>query len=186
MTTTDTQSLRPTLAWPVQFTAAEAQARVHRRLKEPADLTATLYHHPFLGLVFRGRQSRAGRFFSKGQRDPQELVGAHVLVDLVGGRAFLSDGWDPEKLVAIERDNGSWPIEDPEPQVDEFTALRAARALLASVVLRRRRFAAVTDLELVTAPLAIGKPNWWVTDRNKRSVEVIVDGITGKHYAFSV
>ena len=188
MTITDTQQLQPAIAWPPRVSAAEARTLVNRRLKEPAELTATLYHHPFLGLVFQGHQSRLSRFFrATSQRAPHELVQAHVLVDLIGGRAFLSDAWSPEELVAIERDNGPRTIDDPAPQVDEVAAIRAARALLASVVLRRRRLAAVQQLELGAAPIALGKPNWWVTDPSgKRAIEVIVDGITGKHYAFSV
>lgn len=186
--TAEAQRLQPELAWPVKFSNEEALALVNRRLKERVRLKATLYHHPFLGLVFQGQQHRP-RFFSRArrQRETKELIRAHVLVDLVGGRAYLSDAWETRDFVAFRQGDEVSPIRDPEPQVEEATAIHAARAILAGVVLRRRRIAAVNDLEIVEPPVRLGKPNWWVTNRDTRgSTEVIVDGITGNHYAFSV
>ncbi|GAA4479696.1 hypothetical protein GCM10023190_23260 [Enteractinococcus fodinae] len=184
---TDTQKLAPELAWPVKFSAGEARALVNRRLKQRTDLKATLYHHPFLGLVFQGQQHRPGWLSSMVRTQQRvELVRAHVLVDLVGGRAYLSDAWKTEDFVALNPGDEPNLISDPEPQVDEATAIGAARSILAGVVLRRRKITAIGALELVETPLRLGKPNWWVTDQSDNgSVEVIVDGITGKHYAFS-
>ena len=184
---TDTQQLAPELAWPVKFSAGEARALVNRRLKNRTDLKATLYHHPFLGLVFQGQHYRRNWLPPRNsQRETSELIRAHVLVDLVGGRAYLSDTWKSEDLVAINQGDETNLISDPEPHVDETTAIDAARSILAGVVLRRRKITAIGTLELVERPLRLGKPNWWVTDRNDTgAVEVIVDGITGKHYAFS-
>src|SRR5699024_4460946 len=111
----------------------------------------------------------------------------HVLVDLVGGRAYLSDAWDIKELVAIRPTEQTSALQDPEPVVDETDAIRAARAILAGVVLRRRQLSSITDLELIEPPIRLGKPKWWVTSEDARTAtEVIVDGITGKHYAFSV
>lgn len=186
--TVEAQRLQPEFAWPVKFSDEEARTLVNHRLKKRADLKTTLYHHPFLGLVFQGQQHRA-RFFPQPsrQRETNELIQAHVLVDLVGGKAYLSDAWETDDFIAISPNDETSPIRDPEPQVQEATAILAARAILAGVVLRRRRIAAVNDFELVEPPARLGKPNWWVTDRHTGgSTEVIVDGITGKHYAFSV
>ena len=33
-------------------------------------------------------------------------------------------------------------------------------------------------------PLLFGKPNWWLTGtKDGRPVEIILDGLTGRHYA---
>ncbi|GAA2039058.1 hypothetical protein GCM10009720_19470 [Yaniella flava] len=186
--TAELVQLQPEFAWPVKFSDHEARALVNRRLKEPADLTATLYHHPFLGLVFQGQSQRPSFFPRAGTRlQPTVLVRAHVLVDLVGGRAYLSDAWDPHEFVSIGHRDETSTITDPEPHVTEAAAVRAAHALLAGVVLRRRRMTPIDDLELVESPIRVGKPNWWVTNREASgSTEVTVDGITGRHYAFSV
>lgn len=184
---TNAQTLLPEFAWPVKFSAGEARALVNRRLKQRTELNARLYHHPFLGLVFEGQQHRPGwlSLISGGQQR-EEIVRAHVLVDLVGGRAYLSDAWKSDDFVALGQDEEVSPISNPEPHIDEATAMQAARGILANVVLRRRRPTAIDRLELVERPLRLGKPNWWVTDRNGTgAVEVIVDGITGKHYAFA-
>lgn len=179
--------LRPEFAWPVKFSAEEAQTVVNRRLKVRADLDATLYHHPFLGLVFQSRSPRGSLVRSTNNwRQAPEVIQAHVLVDLVGGRAYLSDAWDSRELVAIRPAEDITGLRDPEPLLDEATAVCAARAVLAGVVLRRRKLSSIADLELLEPPIRLGKPNWWVTDRDvSKSTEVIVDGITGKHYAFS-
>src|SRR5699024_1643495 len=180
--------LRPELAWPVKFSAQEARTLVNRRLKTRVPLKTTLYHHPFLGLVFQSGKPSPGIFpITSRWRQPPELIRAHVLVDLVGGRAYLSDSWDSKEFVAIRPTEQTSALQDPEPVVDETAAIRAARAILASMVQRSRKLSSITDLELLEPPIRLGKPNWWVTseDANK-STEVIVDGITGKHYAFSV
>src|SRR5690625_7116741 len=79
--------LRPELAWPVKFSAQEARTLVNRRLKTRVPLKTTLYHHPFLGLVFQSGKPSPGIFpITSRWRQPPELIRAHVLVDLVGGR----------------------------------------------------------------------------------------------------
>lgn len=184
---TEVLKLRPELAWSVKFSAEEARTVVQRRLKARTELDTALYHHPFLGLVFQSRNHRA-RSFPKvtGRRQKPEIIRAHLLVDLVGGRAYLSDAWDLREFVAIEQTEETRALRNPEPLLDETTAIRAARAVLAGVVLRRRKLSSSTDLELLEPPIRLGKPNWWVTSRDvSKATEVIVDGITGRHYAFS-
>lgn len=180
--------LKPELAWPVKFSAEEARTVVKRRLKTRTHLKTTLYHHPFLGLVFQSENPSTSIFTKiRGRQHPPGLIRAHVLVDLVGGRAYLSDAWDVKEFVAIRPTEQTSALQDPEPVVDETAAIRAARAILAGVVLRRRKLSSITDLELIEPPIRLGKPNWWVTSEDARkATEVIVDGITGKHYAFSV
>src|SRR5699024_3166395 len=120
-------------------------------------------------------------------RQPPELIGAHVLVDLVGGRADLSDSWDSKEFVAIRPTEQTSALQDPEPVVDETAAIRAARCRLAGVVLRRRELSSNTDFEPLEPAIRLGKPNLWVTSEGaNKSTEVIVNGITGKPCSFSV
>jgi hypothetical protein len=111
---------------------------------------------------------------------------AHVVVDLVGGRAFLSDPWDESCFRPADECGEADGLRGPAPVVAEDEAVRAGRAVLAGVLLRRRRLDTVGRAELHEPPLLFGKPNWWVTgQRRERKVEVIVDALSGRHYACS-
>lgn len=178
--------LPPLLVWPATVSAEQARARVARRLPEPVDLDARLYHHPFLGLVFECRTTPPPwRRLAARRPEPVPML-AHVVVDLVGGRAYLSDPWDETCFVTAEQAAEPTGLRGPQPVVDEETAVRAGRAVLAGVLLRRRRLDTVGRAELLEPPLRFGKPNWWVTGRRgDRRVEVIVDALTGRHYACS-
>jgi hypothetical protein len=179
------------LVWPVAVPAEEAVRKVARRLPEQVPLAAHLYHHPFVGLVFVCRPP-ARRALRRGGRAP---VLGHVVVDLVAGRAFLSDPWDEDSFVtreaaleavAFDADPVAPSVRGPAPRITETEAVEAARALLAGVLVRRRRLDPVGRAELHAPPVYFGKPNWWVTGkRGERAVEVVVDALNGRHYACS-
>lgn len=233
----------PAVVRPAQITAAEARRLLLRRASDFRDLRLQLYFHPFIGLVYDCRGSRrgglwaglrggirSGRAGTPPVRDgrgtvPEGFI-AHVAVDLVGGRAFLTAPWTGGDFVtraeaqvpgreddaggAQDRaapgsqaeatsgpDSGIAPgplsaekapagIADPEPRLGVAEAEASARRLIDSVLIRRRRWAERAEPRLMDSPLVFGKPNWWVTGtRRGRKVEVIVDALTGRHYAFS-
>lgn len=180
---------REDLVWPTAVTPEQAVRKVARRLTERVPLTARLYHHPFVGLVFVSR-ARAGRFSRRAHRAP---VAAHVVVDLVSGRAFLTDPWDEDSFTtrqaALDQaalPTDAAPVHGPAARITEDTAVQAGRALLAGALARRRRLDSPGPADLHSPPVHFGKPNWWVTGtRGDRAVQVIVDGITARHYACS-
>ena len=193
---TMTAPLRPAtagqdLVWPAAVPAEQAVRKVARRLPERVPLTARLYHHPYVGLVFVCRPS-AGRFPRRATRAP--VVG-HVVVDLVCGRAFLSDPWDEDSFTTREAaleataatgdpDATPVPVHGPAPRITDEAAVRAGRALMVGALVRRRRLDPLGPAELHATPVHFGKPNWWVTGRRgERAVEVIVDALSGRHYA---
>src|SRR5699024_9791888 len=138
--------LRPELAWPVKFSAQEARTLVNRRLKTRVPLKTTLYHHPFLGLVFQSGKPSPGILpITSRWRQPPELIRAHVLVDLVGGRAYLSDSWDSTEFVAIRPTEQTSELQDPEPVVGETPAIRAPRAILAGLVMPPQQHTTIHD-----------------------------------------
>ncbi|GAB3045052.1 hypothetical protein [Sediminivirga luteola] len=241
----------PAVVRPAQIGAAEARRLLLRRASDFRDLRLQLYFHPFVGLVYDCRGSRRGGLWAglrggdrndlaatpPGSADrgaaPEGFI-AHVAVDLVGGRAFLTAPWTGSDFVpraearvpglgdaaggaqsrtATESQTGATPdldsgttsgtapgappglcpaeeaplgIADPEPRLGVAEAEASARRLIDSVLIRRRRWAERTEPRLMDGPLVFGKPNWWVTGtRRGRRVEVIVDALTGRHYAFS-
>jgi hypothetical protein len=179
------------LVWPAVVTADEAVHKVARRLPERVPLTAHLYHHPFAALAFVCHPS-ARRWPRRTERGP--MLG-HVVVDLVTGRAFLSDPWDEGSFITREAaleaarpdaDRVAASVRGPAPRISEADAVEAGRALLTGVLVRRRRLDSVGRVELHAPPISVGKPNWWVTGRGeKRDVEVVVDALSGRHYAYS-
>jgi hypothetical protein len=179
------------LVWPAVVTAEEAVRKVARRLPEQIPLAAHLYHHPFVALAFVCRPS-ARRWLRRAERAP--MLG-HVVVDLVAGRAFLSDPWDESSFITRDAalaaglpdaDRGAPSVHGPAPRISEADAVEAGRALLTGVLVRRRRLDSVGGVELHASPVPVGKPNWWVTGRGeKRHVEVVVDALNGRHYACS-
>lgn len=177
----------PRLAWPVAVDADQAQERVRARLGRAgasAALQARLYLHPMLAVELAWhRRRREGA--------------AHALVDLVGGRAFVVEPWTEVPFVPVEelaeldgcsaRDirDGAARFGPPVARVTVDEAVGTARRLLTSVLLRRRRLGSGSSFELRRDPLVVGKPNWWVTGSvSGRPVEVVVDAVSGRHYAF--
>ncbi|MGO1396984.1 MAG: hypothetical protein ACTHYJ_11710 [Brevibacterium yomogidense] len=75
-------------------------------------------------------------------------------------------------------------ISAPRRVLDDEQGERAARDLVRSVLLRGRRLGAPGRLHPLREPLLFGKPNWWLTGTKEgRPVEIILDGLTGRHYA---
>ncbi|WP_154402213.1 hypothetical protein [Ornithinimicrobium cavernae] len=182
----------PELVWPAVVAPEDAIRTVARRLHPGVDLAARLYHHPFLGMMFlcgapvRRFRSRTGA----GQ------VLAAVVVDLVGGRAYLSDPWNDEDFTTraaalgvagpAATTRGAAPVRGPAPRLREAEAVAAGRSLLPGVLARRRRLDPVGPAELAAPLIYFGKPNWWVTGRDgDRSIEVVVDALSGRHYVAS-
>lgn len=177
----------PQLAWPAAVDADQALDRVTSRLGRTgasAALQARLVLHPMLAVEFAWhRRRREGA--------------AHALVDLVGGRAFVVEPWTEVPFVSVEemeelarrtpRDgrDGAALLGPPDVRVTVDEAVGTARRLLAGVLLRRRRLGSGSSFELRRDPLVVGKPNWWVTgSASGRRVEVVVDAVSGRHYAF--
>ena len=176
--------VRPVVALPAAVSAEEARVKVARRLPKATELDATLYHHPFLGLVFECTSNRVRIPFRK-NTEPAVPEVAYLIVDMVGGSAYLGDPWDEGSFVPIPQAESAVVL-GPEARIEEAVAIRSARAVLAGVMARRRRIDTINRADLLVPPLRFGKPNWWVTGRRgERNVEVIVDAITGRHYACS-
>lgn len=183
----------PDLVWPTAVSAEAAVRTVARRLPPGAELTARLYHHPFLGVMFL-LDAQERRCWWRARTRP---VLAAVVVDMVSCRASLTDPWDPEDLssrAAAVASAGSGHAgaattpgpRDPAPRHTEAEAVEAARALLPGLLARRRRFDALGPAELTGPPVAFGKPNWWVIGRaSGRDVQVVVDALSGRHYVRS-
>lgn len=180
------------LVWPVTVPAEVAVRTVARRLQPGVGLTARLYHHPFLGVMFLCGPS-VGRSRLRTTAAP---VLAAVVVDLLSGRAFLSDPWKEEDFTTREAalrtaapsppDGEAVPVRGPAPRLSETEAVEAGRALLPGLLARRRRLDPVGPTRLAGPPVHFGKPNWWVTGRDgDRRVEVVVDALSGRHYVSS-
>ncbi|RIK14452.1 MAG: hypothetical protein DCC50_11175 [Acidobacteria bacterium] len=181
------------LVWPVAVPAEAAVRTVARRLPPGTELTARLYHHPFLGMMFLlDTEKHRSRW-----RPRARPVLAAVLVDLVSGRAFLTDPWNAEDLTTraealaaassghVDAVTSPAP-RAPAPRLTEEDAVAAGRALLPGLLARRRRLDALGAAELTGPPTRFGKPNWWVTGQaGGRMVEVVVDALSGRHYARS-
>lgn len=168
----------PAVAWPRRITEEQARAWATRRLPRMRQARFELYHHPMAGVQFAWRRRLGGTIL------------AHALVDLVGGRAYLSEPWDDITFLPL-RAEGPEPlsttssVHGPGPRLTGEEAESAARTLIDSVLLRRRRLDSSGTLHRVGDVLCFGKPNWWVTGRFEgRDVEVVIDGLTGSHYVF--
>ena len=177
----------PAVAWPVRVTHERAVAWLRRRVPGVADASAQLYHHPMLATSYEVRR-----------RDGS--ASAHALVDLVGGRAYATEPWEHIAFVPIaEAGAGEAPaaggaddrtgasggaISAPRRVLGDEQGERAARNLVRSVLLRGRRLGSPGRLHPLREPLLFGKPNWWLTGTTDgRPVEIILDGLTGRHYA---
>ncbi|MDO5738648.1 MAG: hypothetical protein Q4P07_00700 [Ornithinimicrobium sp.] len=180
------------LVWPAAVPPEVAVRTVARRLQPGVDLTARLYHHPFLGMMFLCGAD-TGRLRRRVTAGP---ILAAVVVDLVSGRAFLSDPWNKEDFttrdVALRAVTAGSPegttvaVRGPAPRLTEAEAIEAGRALLPGLLARRRRLDRLGAARLAGPPVQFGKPNWWVTGRHgERHIEVVVDALSGRHYVSS-
>lgn len=171
----------PTLAWPTRIDEARARAWLRKRLSGVEDVRAELYHHPMLAVSYEVRK-----------RDGSAT--AHAIVDLVGGRAYGAEPWEhiafvpiAEAVAGARAASGTatpGTVTDPVRVLDDARAERAARDLVRSFLLRGRRLGAPGRLHPLREPLLFGKPNWWLTGtREGKPVEIILDGLTGRHYA---
>jgi hypothetical protein len=189
---TASESAAPTVAWPALIDEARALAWLRKRLSGVEDARAQLYHHPMLAASYEVRR-RSGS------------ASAHALVDLVGGRAYAAEPWGHIRFIPLEvarRTGGTAAAEttaaaaaaasdasertltDPVRVLDDVRGEHAARTLVRSVLLRGRRLGSPGRLHPLGEPLVFGKPNWWLTGtRGGKPVEIILDGLTGRHYA---
>ena len=170
-------SAAPAVAWPALVDEARALAWLRKRLTGLEDARARLYHHPMLAASYEVRR-RSGS------------ATAHALVDLVGGRAYAAEPWEHIAFVPLaeaKRAGGvraETALTDPVRVLDDVRGERAARDLVRSVLLRGRRLGPPGQLHPLGEPLVFGKPNWWLTaTRDGKPVEIILDGLTGRHYA---
>lgn len=162
------RSVQHRLSWTPRATAVDVLARLQRRLPDARDLAAAPYHHPFAGFIF-GSPGGPGSL--------------HVIVDQVGGRAFLTDPWESEVGLSEHSATAHSTIRDPRPRITDEAAAEAARQLVGAVLQRRHRLGLPGPIELRDGPVLLAKPNWWVTgSRRARRVEIIVDAMTGRHY----
>ena len=172
-------SAAPAVAWPALIDEVRALAWLRKRLTDLEDPRARLYHHPMLAASYEVRR-RSGS------------ATAHALVDLVGGRAYAAEPWEHIAFVPLaeaKRAGGmrAGGMRAEAARTDRTpaaggpgTAGQAAR----SVLLRGRRLGPPGRLHPLGEPLVFGKPNWWLTaTRDGKPVEIILDGLTGRHYA---
>lgn len=168
----------PEVVWPLRITEDQARVWAARRLPRLREACFELYYHPMAGVQFAWRRRRGG------------AIRAHALVDLVGGRAYASEPWDGISFVPLRTEDADAMTHSSsacgtQPRLTCDEAESAARKLIDSVLLRRRRLDSSGTLQRVGEVLCFGKPNWWVTGQVEgRDVEVVVDGLTGNHYAF--
>ncbi|GAB3193988.1 hypothetical protein [Nesterenkonia suensis] len=180
-TAAPTVPLRPQVVWPTTIGRDVAIRRVVAKIPgaggSDSDLSAELHLHPMLAVEFLRRRPRLG---SVGE------LRAHALVDLVGGRAYVAEPWTEIDFLPREQVRpGEPPPPIPPARIGRTEAVETARRMIGGVMLRRRRLDTGAPLELAQEPLCFAKPNWWVTGTCAgREVEVVVDAITGRHYAF--
>lgn len=170
-TTAGAGTAAPAVAWPALIDEARALAWLRKRLPGITDAQAQKYHHPMLAASYEVRR-RTGS------------ASAHALVDLVGGRAYAAEPWDHIAFLPLTSATAPEAVTDPVRVLDDACGERAARDLVRSILLRGRRLSAPGRLHLLRDPLVFGKPNWWLTGtRGGKPVEIILDGLTGRHYA---
>lgn len=158
--------------------SADAIKRMSSRLRDDRTLNAELVHHPMLGVEFR----MSGNSRRRRPIEPRALL-AHAVVDLVGGRAYVTEPWNRQDF--FPRPDSAASDRDPQPRLARDTAIDAARELMLGVLFRRRRLGSDLDLHVNGEPLLFGKPNWWITaGADEKPVEVLVDAMTGKHFVF--
>jgi len=164
--------------WKLNVDRAAASAWVRRKLPKARDIKMSLYHHPMMGCEF-GWEIRRSKF-SK----------ITILVDLVSGRAFAAAPWDensfepPATQLLAENDHAQ--LSDQAALVTLEKARTAARSVAQVIVMRKQRFAVTGNLRASAPEIFFLKPNWWITGSHRgRPLELVLDGVTGKHYVFS-
>lgn len=176
--TTQSQTQTTTLpAWKLKVDREDALKWMRRKLPKARDVEMSLYYHPMLGCEFDWHGPRG------------KLIKINILVDLVSGRAFAASPWTNESFDApemqLQADNAH-AISAPEPSIDISKAKETARSVAHVLVTRKRRFGGVGNLAKATRDVHFLKPNWWITGGHRgRDLELILDGVTGKHYVFS-
>lgn len=164
-------------AWKLNIDHDEALRWMRRKLPKARDVATSLYYHPMLGSEFDWHGPRG------------KLIKINILVDLVSGRAFAAAPWTDKSFSAVEAElqaNNAHIISTPEPRVDMVTAQQTARTVAQVLVTRKRRFGGVGKLDQHTRDVQFLKPNWWITGTHRGTdLELILDGVTGKHYVFS-
>lgn len=209
MTEAATGARAPSVAWPVRVTQDRAVAWLRRRVPGATGVRAQLYHHPMLATAYevRRRDGSAsahalvdlvgGRAYAT---EPWEHVAfvpiAEAEAGLAAGAASAVGREPAGTSGAAEPDGASGEsrteatgtsaaaISAPARVLDDERGERAARDLVRSVLLRGRRLGPPGRLHPLREPLLFGKPNWWLTGtKDGRPVEIILDGLTGRHYA---
>lgn len=164
----------PDVVWPMNISRDRAMSWIGGKLSGIRNARAELYHSPMLGVVFEVRRNL---------RPPETI---HVIVDLVGGRAYAAEPWAEVDFVPLERVARSEEIASPVRALTDDQGEAAARKLVLSLLLRTRRLGGPGRVHRQGPVLCFGKPNWWITGENRgRQVEIILDAVTGKHYALS-
>src|SRR5699024_9391848 len=97
--------------------------------------------------------------------------------------------WTDKSFSAVETElqaDNAHIISTPEPRIDITKAHQTARSVAQVLVTRKRRFGGVGTLDKHTRDVQFLKPNWWITGVHRGlDLELILDGVTGKHYVFS-
>lgn len=167
------ETASPNLAWRPLIDRPQAERWVRRRLPGARDVELSMYHHPMMAVEFEWTRRR---------RDP---IWINVLVDLVGGRAYASEPWEASAFEPLQHDDAR-SAHPPVRQVSDAQAEENALRLADSLLLRRRRLDSAGRLRRRGELMYVGKPNWWITGRQGgRRVEIVLDALTGRHYAFS-
>ena len=202
-------SAAPAVAWPALVDEARALAWLRKRLTGLEDARARLYHHPMLAASYEVRRRSGsatahalvdlvgGRAYAA---EPWEHIDFLPLAEAKRSGGMRAGGMRAEAArtdrtpaaggpgtagqaaSAVEGTGGA--LADPVRVLDDVRGERAARDLVRSVLLRGRRLGPPGRLHPLGEPLVFGKPNWWLTaTRDGKPVEIILDGLTGRHYA---
>lgn len=164
--------------WKLNMDRTAVHDWVQRKLPKARELQISLYYHPMMGFEF-GWDIRRGKF-SK----------ITILVDLVSGRAFAAAPWDDNSFespaVELMAQNEHYLLSERKAVVSSEKAKAAAKAVAQVIVMRKQRFAVQGNIRSTAPDLHFLKPNWWITGSHRgRPLELILDGVTGKHYVFS-
>ena len=197
-------SAAPAVAWPALIDEVRALAWLRKRLTDLEDPRARLYHHPMLAASYEVRRRSGsatahalvdlvgGRAYAA---EPWEHIAFVPLAEAkrTGGmraetvptnRTPAAGESDAAGEAASSTEATGGALTDPVRVLDDVRGERAARDLVRSVLLRGRRLGPPGQLHPLGEPLVFGKPNWWLTaTRDGKPVEIILDGLTGRHYA---
>lgn len=164
--------------WKLNLHRTAVSDWVRRKLPRAREVKMSLYYHPMMGFEF-GWNVRRGKF--------NKIT---ILVDLVSGRAFAAAPWDDNSFeppaAEIMAENEHPLLIERQAAVTPEKARAAARSVAQVIVMRKQRFAVTGNMRSTAQDLYFLKPNWWITGSHRgRPLELILDGVTGKHYVFS-